>query len=73
MKKLPKEYTAILYKSPRNNAFIANCYQHNISGFGKTEEDAINELKKGLNEILGGCDIIISLTSDIKLCNCQYG
>lgn len=39
------EYPAMVYKNTRNNSFIANCIVKNIFGFGKTEEEAINNLK----------------------------
>ena len=42
------EYPAMIYKSNRNNVFVANCIIKNIIGFGKTEEDAISNLKESL-------------------------
>ena len=42
------EYPAMIYKSHRNNVFVANCIIKNIIGFGKTEEDAISNLEESL-------------------------
>lgn len=42
------EYSAMIYKTNRNKTFMANCISKNLTGFGKTEEDAINNLKKSL-------------------------
>ena len=42
------EYPAMIYKTNRNRTFIANCIIKNIIGFGKTEEDAIKNLKESL-------------------------
>lgn len=42
------EYPAMIYKSNRNNVYVANCIMKNIVGFGKTEQDAINNLKESL-------------------------
>jgi predicted RNase H-like HicB family nuclease len=60
------EYPAMVYKNNRNRVFVANCYMKNMVGFGKTENDAINNLKstlqKGLEE---QCNIIIKPTSNL--------
>lgn len=45
------EYPAMIYKTNRNKTFVANCIVKNLIGFGKTEEDAINNLKKSLRSI----------------------
>lgn len=42
------EYPAMVYKSHRNNVFVANCIIKNLIGFGKTEEDALENLKESL-------------------------
>ena len=42
------EYPAMIYKSNRNNVYVANCMVKNLIGFGKTEEDALNNLKESL-------------------------
>lgn len=42
------EYAALIYKTNRNKSYIASCMFKNIVGFGKTEEDAINNLKESL-------------------------
>lgn len=47
------EYPAMIYKINRNKTFIANCIIKNIIGFGKTEEDAIKNLKESLESSAG--------------------
>lgn len=42
------EYPAMVYKSNRNNIFNANCIVKNVIGFGKTEEEALNNLRDSL-------------------------
>lgn len=42
------EYPAMVYKSHRNNVFLANCIIKNLVGFGKTEADALENLKESL-------------------------
>lgn len=42
------EYPAMIYKNERSKVFIANCIVKNIIGFGKTEQDALNNLKESL-------------------------
>lgn len=42
------EYPAMIYKNHRTRGYIANCIAKNMIGFGKTEEAAINNLKKSL-------------------------
>lgn len=39
------EYPAMIYKTNRNRTYVANCIIKNLIGFGRTEEDAINNLK----------------------------
>jgi predicted RNase H-like HicB family nuclease len=43
------EYPAMIYKTNRNRAFIANCMVKNIIGFGKTEEEALSNLRESLS------------------------
>lgn len=45
------EYPAMIYKTNRNRTYIANCIVKNLVGFGKTEEDAINNLKESLKKV----------------------
>ena len=45
------EYTAMVYRKGRNTGFVANCIVKNLIGFGKTEEDAINNLKESIEKI----------------------
>lgn len=45
------EYPAMIYKSHRNNVFVANCIIKNLIGFGKTEEDALENLKDSLQSM----------------------
>lgn len=42
------EYPAMIYKTNRNRTYIANCVIKNLIGFGKTEEDALNNLRESL-------------------------
>ena len=42
------EYPAMIYKNSRNRGYVANCIAKNLFGFGKTEEDALNNLKESL-------------------------
>lgn len=53
------EYPAMIYKSPRNNVFIANCLVKNLVGFGKTELDALNNLKESLEGASGKDEIVL--------------
>ena len=46
------EYPAMIYKLNRNGTYMANCLVKNIMGFGKTEEDAINNLKQTLHNLV---------------------
>jgi len=52
-------YPAMIYKSNRNKVYIANCIVKNVVGFGKTEEEAINNLKESLHHSNEECEIII--------------
>ena len=45
------EYPAMVYKSHRNNVFVANCIIKNLIGFGKTEADALDNLKDSLQSM----------------------
>lgn len=42
------EYPAMVYRNKRNNVYVANCIIKNIVGFGKTQQDALNNLKESL-------------------------
>jgi predicted RNase H-like HicB family nuclease len=43
------EYPAMIYKTNRNKTYIANCFIKNIVGFGKTEEEALRNLRESLS------------------------
>lgn len=45
------EYPALIYKSKKNNHYVANCIMKNIISFGRTEMMAINNLEETLNEL----------------------
>lgn len=45
------EYPAMIYKNGRNKIYTANCISKNVIGFGKTEEDALNNLKSSLQDL----------------------
>lgn len=51
------EYPAMIYKTNRNRTFIANCMAKNLVGFGKTEEEALDNLKKSLCNNTDACNI----------------
>ena len=44
------QYPALIYKSRNNNVFIANCIIKNLIGYGQSENDAIMNLEKVLNQ-----------------------
>lgn len=44
------QYPALIYKSRKNNIFIANCIIKNLIGYGHSEEDAIANLEMVLNK-----------------------
>jgi len=54
-----EEYPAMIYKSNRNKVYVANCIAKNVVGFGKTEEDAINNLKESLQHATQEFEILI--------------
>ena len=60
------EYPAMIYKTNRNRTFIANCMAKNLVGFGKTEKEAIDNLKKSLCNHTE-CDINIKPVYGIAL------
>lgn len=43
------EYPALIYKTNRNRNYVASCIAKNLIGFGKTEEDALNNLKESIH------------------------
>ena len=45
------EYPALIYKSTKNNGFVANCIIKRLIGFGRTEKDAIANLEAVLNSM----------------------
>ena len=53
------EYPAMIYKNNRNNVFIANCIIKNLIGFGKTEEDALNNLKESLQSMTKSNEVVV--------------
>lgn len=53
------EYPAMIYKNNRNRVFVANCIVKNIVGFGKTEEDALANLKESLQSINSKYEVLI--------------
>ena len=44
------EYPALIYRKNRQKGYVANCFIENVLGFGKTEEEAINNLEKILQK-----------------------
>ncbi len=53
------EYPAMVYKNNRNNNFNANCIVKNVIGFGKTEEEALKNLKEALKPYDSNVEVII--------------
>lgn len=53
------EYPAMVYKTNRNRTYVANCIIKNLIGFGKTEEDALNNLKESIQTITETAEIIV--------------
>lgn len=45
------EFPAMIYKNNRNKTYMANCITKNMVGFGKTEEDALFNLKTSLQDL----------------------
>ncbi len=43
------QYPALIYKSKKNNVFVANCIIKKLVGYGRTEQDAITNLEEVLN------------------------
>lgn len=61
------EYPAMIYKTNRNRTFIANCMAKNLVGFGKTEKEAIDNLKKSICADAKICDINVKPVYGIAL------
>jgi len=53
------EYPAMVYKNNRNNVFVANCIVKNLIGFGKTEEDALVNLRESLQSMTKAHEVIV--------------
>lgn len=53
------EYPAMVYKHRGNKTFMANCIVKNLIGFGKTEEEAVKNLKTSLQNSTQNNDITI--------------
>ncbi len=61
------EYPALVYKANRNNVFIANCIVKNLMGYGKTEEDAVNNLENALNQTYKDYIVKVSPMKELAL------
>ncbi len=61
------EYPAMIYKTNRNRTFIANCMAKNLVGFGRTEEEALKNLKASLCNHTETCDIRVKPIYGISL------
>lgn len=44
------EYPALVYKSPKNNIFVANCIIKKLIGYGQTEKAALMNLESVLKQ-----------------------
>lgn len=51
------EYPAMIYKTNRNRTYVANCITKNLIGFGKTEEEALSNLKVSLQNLTDTVDV----------------
>lgn len=54
------EYPAMIYKNTRARGYIANCMAKNLIGFGKTEEDALRNLKESIQINTAAADVIVT-------------
>lgn len=54
------EYPAMIYKNNRNKVYVANCLVKNIIGFGKTEADALANLKDSLQSTTDKLEVIVT-------------
>ena len=63
------EYQAMIYKNYQNKTFIANCLMNNLMGYGKTEEDAMENLRKSLEALTGETNISIKSIYKLPLVN----
>lgn len=61
------EYPAMIYKTNRNRGYVANCMVKNLFGFGKTEEEAINNLKESLQNFSEKIEISIKPVYGISI------
>lgn len=53
------EYPAMIYRNGRCKTYVASCFIKNLVGFGKTEEDALNNLKESLQNVTENADICV--------------
>lgn len=53
------EYPAMIYKNGRSRTYVANCIVKNLVGFGKTEADALNNLKESLQNFTKTAEISV--------------
>ncbi len=54
------EYPAMIYKNGRTKGYIANCMAKNLLGFGKTEADAMANLKQSLQTLTEINDVVVT-------------
>lgn len=62
-------FIAFLYKSLKNNIYVANCYSASIAGYGKTETLAVENLKKSLSDLTKSDCIEVTIMPELKICN----
>ena len=63
------EYPAMIYKSNRNNVFVANCIVKNLIGFGKTEEAALSNLRESLQSLCKKCEFVVKPIHGFSIAN----
>lgn len=59
------EYPAMIYKNDRTKTFVANCMMKNLFGFGKTEQDALENLKSSIKTVCKCNDFNIKAVSGL--------
>lgn len=63
------EYPAIIYQGNRNNVFIAACIMKNLLGYGKTENEAVENLERALSEDHSEYIVKVKPMQGLQLCH----
>ncbi len=62
------EYPATVYQGNRNKVYIASCIMKNLVGYGRSAEDALNNLENALAEISKDYIVKVKPVSGLQLC-----